>query len=98
MICEYCGSRFEREGENVIKIEAYQNPIRTVQSKMVVNNEIIAETDGEMLGRYVTESLAHNLAKEVEKYMEVQVEADPVMGRAVAHARVRFVDPKYSFY
>lgn len=95
-VCEYCGSRYRIHDDNLIRIETYQNPIKTYMAEMLVPDEyVIIDADG--ISEYAVDSLAHKLADAFKENMDVKLEHDPRMNVQRMTARVRIVEPKYLF-
>lgn len=89
MRCDYCGAVFERDKEFVI--HQIENPkVITLKTVMRVDNDI-AKMDG--YEKYLVGHMAHNLAEQIVKYMDVTVQDDPSHCQVMTYARVRVVPP-----
>ena len=78
-ICEYCGSRYERKnGDQVIRIETFQNPVRTFAAKTMISNEAIMAMGEEKAAEYSIRELTHNLAESLTPYLTVEKEYNPM--------------------
>jgi len=68
MKCEYCGTAYAEDNENVFRIETYKAPVETLKCKAALPRELIIR-DPEMATRYAYEKIAHKLAESLMPYM-----------------------------
>lgn len=97
MKCEYCGTQYKRDHEQIIKVETYQNPCKVYKTQMMIPEEEIKHLGEEEIAKIAINTLSRNLAEAIKPNMEIHQEYDPMNMHQVITARVRIVEPKYVF-
>ena len=92
MTCEYCGTRYKEERGNVLRVEMFQNPVRTLKSKMVLNGKYFKANPQEC-AEYAIKQLARDFAECIAPYMDVHYEYNPCECTAELSARIKVVEP-----
>lgn len=95
--CEYCGTQYKRDYDNVLRIETYQSPCRTYKTQMVIPKEEIKYLGQETVSEIAIKQLSRNLAEAIAPNMELHTEYDPCYMQQKITARVRIVEPNYRF-
>lgn len=95
--CEYCGSQFENNNGNLIRIETFQNPCKVYETSMCVPVEEIRAYGEEKISEFAINRLSRNLAEAIAPNLELHTEYDPGLMSQRISARVRIVEPKYMF-
>lgn len=95
--CEYCGTCYKREHDEVLRIETYQNPCKVYESKIEISHEAIKAYGEEEVSKMAIRQLSRNLAEAIAPNMEMRTEYDPMYCQQRISARVRIVEPKYMF-
>ena len=92
MICEYCGTQYKEESGNVIKIETFTNPVRTLASKMVIDNFALTMNPVEY-SEYAIKKLAVKFAECLVPFMNIQSSIDPCTDHVILDAKIKVIDP-----
>ena len=95
--CEYCGSKYKADNERVIRIETYQNPVRTLIAKTCVTDDVVKDIGEEKAAEYSIKNLTRNLAESLAPMLTIEKEYDPQCMRHIITAKVRVVEPDYRF-
>lgn len=95
--CEYCGTQYRDEIDQVVRVETYTNPIRVYKSQMMVNDYEMNAVGHEEIARFAVNNLARNLADAIAENMEVETTYDPRLMSHRMTAKIRIVEPKYLF-
>ena len=96
-ICEYCGSKYKADNDGVIRIETYQNPVRTLIAKTCVTDDVVKDIGEEKAAEYSIKNLTRNLAESLAPMLTIEKEYDPQCMRHIITAKVRVVEPDYRF-
>lgn len=96
-ICEYCGSKYKADNEGVIRIETYQNPVRTLIAKTYMSDDVVKDIGEEKASEYSIKNLTRNLAESLAPMLTIEKEYDPQCMRHIITAKVRVVEPNYRF-
>lgn len=97
MICEYCGTRYEKNNDNVLRIETYRVPPAMLEGYVVYPRELALAVDPGDLSKMVCGQLATKIADELAKYIDYAVQEDPVSQNVTVRGRVRVLPPGYRF-
>ena len=95
--CDYCGSKYKANNEGVIRIETYQNPVRTLMAKMYMTDDAVKGIGEEKAAEYSIKNLSSNLAESLAPMLTIEKEYDPQYMRHIITAKVRVVEPDYRF-
>ena len=95
--CDYCGSKYKADNEGVIRIETYQNPVRTLIAKTYVSDDVVKGIGEEKAAEYSIKNLSRNLAESLAPMLTIEKEYDPQYMRHIITAKVRVVEPDYRF-
>lgn len=95
--CHYCGTQYERNNDNLIRIETFQNPCKVYQSQIMIPMEDVYKIGEERTSKIAIRQLSRNLADAIAPNMEMCVETDPRACAQRITAKVRIVEPKYIF-
>jgi len=97
--CSYCGTRYYKNNnsDNLIRIETYQNPIRTYGASIELNKHEYDIMGKEDASKMAIDMLSHKLADALAENMELDTEFDPSRMCQKISARVRIIEPKYMF-
>ena len=97
MRCEYCGTQYEQKHDQIVRVETCQVRPVTLQAAASYPKELIdvigaADISREMCGR-----MARDIAEELTKYIDYQVQEDPYTNTVIARGRVRVLPSGYRF-
>ena len=92
MTCEYCGTQYKEEYGNLIRIETFTNPVRTLASQMALDNFALKMNPKEY-SEYVIKRLATNFAECPVPFMDIHSSIDSNRGQMILDARVKVVEP-----
>ena len=92
MTCEYCGTGFKEENDNLIRIETFQNPVVTLGQSIRVNHRDFYESP-EQIAEWAIKHLANEFAKVIAPYMDIEYRFDPFEAGHILDARIKIVNP-----
>ena len=92
MICEYCGTRYKEEYGNVLRVETFQNPVRTLASRVVVD-DFAMRTSPQEYSEFAIKQLARQFAECIAPYMDIQHSFDSSTRISRLDARIKIVEP-----
>ena len=95
MRCDYCGAVFKCDVDHPFIYQIEHPKIVPLKTVMRVDRRI-ATMDG--YGRCVADSVAHSLAEQMVKYMDVITQDDPMRDEVIVSARVRVVPPNVDIW
>lgn len=95
MICEYCGTQF-REEYNEIRVVTYNPLAHTLGANVTIPKELAVRSPREM-SEYAIRKLSEEFASGIAQYMEVQTMAEPITDEVMFRARLRVLDSGYRF-
>lgn len=93
MKCEYCDTEYKREGDDVIRIETFRNPVELFECAADIPREMILR-DPNMASRYACNTIARKLAESVMPYMMFETCEDPLHHQTRLTGMIRVVIPK----
>jgi hypothetical protein len=92
MTCEYCGTGFKEEHDNLIRIETFHNPVVTLgQSIRIDHHDFYMSPD--QLSKYAIEKLAREFAEVIAPYMDIESRFSPYDSAHILDARIKIVKP-----
>ena len=97
MICEYCGTRYEKKNDDVLRIETYRASPITLEGRVAYPRELARAVDPGELSKMVCGQLATKIADELAKYIDYAVQEDPISDHVTVRGRVRVLPPGYRF-
>ena len=92
MTCEYCGTGFKNEHDNLIRIETFQNPVVTLGKSIMIDYRDFCMSP-DQLSKYAIEKLAHGYAEVIAPYMDIESRFDPYNAAHILDARIKIVNP-----
>lgn len=97
MRCEYCGTQYEQQYDRIVRVETYQIQPVTLQATASYPKELIDVVGAADISREMCGRMARDIAEELTKYIDYQVQEDPCADRLIARGRVRVLPPGYKF-
>ena len=92
MICEYCGTKYKKEYGDIIRIETFTNPVRTLASQMALDNYALKLNPKEY-SEYAIRELAVEFAECLVPFMDIHSSIDSNRGQMILDARIKVVEP-----
>lgn len=92
MTCEYCGTQYKEEYGNVIRIETFTNPVRTLASKTALDDFALKMNPKEY-SEYAIKKLAVEFAECLVPFMDIHSSIDSNRGQTILDARIKVVEP-----
>ena len=92
MTCEYCGTQYKEEYNNVLRVETFQNPIRTLACKRLLDRKVLM-TNPQEYSEFTIRSLAGQFAEVIAPYMYLESSLDFETGRIVMDAKIKIIEP-----
>lgn len=97
MICEYCGTRYEKKNNDMLRIETYTVTPVMLDGYVAYPKEFALAVDPGELSKMVCGQLATKIADELAKYIDYAVQEDPISDHVTVRGRVRVLPPGYRF-
>lgn len=96
--CEYCGTYYEKPATANATLKVIQAPANIIplSACAAVDKEIIV-ANGELAAKYVRSEMAHKLATELAKYMDIITYEEPRTYQIMVKGRIRVVAPEYRY-
>jgi len=92
MTCEYCGTEYKEEYGNIVRIETFTNPVRTIASTMALD-KFALQMNPKEYSEYAIRKLAIELAECLVPFMNIHPSFDLGREQIILDARVKVVEP-----
>ena len=92
MTCEYCGTQYKEEYSNVLKVEMFQNPVRTLATRIVID-DFAMRTSPKDYSEFAIKELARQFAECIAPYMDIQHTFDSRTRISRLDAKIKVVEP-----
>ena len=92
MKCDYCGTQYKKENEQVFRIETFQGRVQTFKSAYNITDEYLVRHPKEA-SELAIRHVANQLADIIAPYCEYEVEDDPIIRQKRIYARIKIVEP-----
>ncbi len=95
MTCEYCGTKYKRDDDwaKPIRIETYQNPVRTYTARVGIDAYDVRNNDPEIISRIAVEELSRELSKVIAPNMVIESQRDIRYGGYNIYGTIKVVTP-----
>lgn len=97
MRCEYCGTQYEQKHDKIVRVETYQVSPVTLQASVCFGKEDADFLGPAVMSRQICGRMASEIAEELVKYIEYQIQEEPYTSSVIARGRVRVLPPDYRF-
>lgn len=96
--CEYCGTYYEKPATAGATLKVIQTTANIIPLSVdaVVDKEMIM-LNGELAAKYVCSEMAHKLATELVKHMDIITYEEPRTCQVMVKGRIRVVAPEYRY-
>lgn len=94
MKCEYCGTQYKIENDQILRIETFHNPVETFSAAEVISREMILKLGPENASEYAMHHLASKLAECISTVMQVTTKYDYNRDLQMVRGTVKFVRPE----
>lgn len=91
--CEYCDTEYKREGDDIIRIETFRNPVVPLKCGVSISREMLMN-DPERTVRYVYGKIAEKLADSIMPYMIFENHDDVERCQTQIVGMIRVVNPE----
>lgn len=92
MQCEFCGTQYKKEKEEVFRIETFQGKIQTFKSAFDIPDEFLLHNPQEA-SEIAVHHVANQLAGMIAPYCEYMVADDPMRCQKQVRAIIKIVEP-----
>lgn len=92
MTCEYCGTGFKEENDNLIRIETFQNPVVTLGKSIWVRHRDFYESP-EQMAEWTIRRLSEQFAEVIAPYMDLEYRFDPYTASHILDAKIKIINP-----
>lgn len=97
LVCEYCGTQYKQEWDNIIKIETFQNPVKTIATRIHVSpDELINFAKDENFTKYLAQRLQRQIAEGISPFIKCEIEENYIAGGINISGYMRGVIPKHT--
>ena len=96
MTCEYCGTKFKRDNDDVIRIETFRNPVKTFTACVDISDDDLASYDGKTIAQWAINSLVSKLSESLYDNMIVEDVHDIAYLKHRIRGTIKLVEPKES--
>ena len=93
MRCEYCGTQYEKNNENVYRIETFNSPVHTFESVYEIDDDVLSHYSPQDISRIVMNRLSDQLAQIITPYCEYETVRDFRNFSHKVRARIKIVEP-----
>ena len=97
MRCEYCGTQYEQQHDRIVRVETYQVSPVTLQASVSFGREYFDVIGAADMSKEICGRMASEIAEELVKYIEYQIQEEPYTSSVIARGRVRVLPPDYRF-
>lgn len=92
MTCEYCGTQYKEENNNVFRVEHVELPVREFATRVnIVDHGIYNQNE---IVEMAIHKIAADLARNIAPYCELSMERDPATMSTNIYGRIRFIPSK----
>ncbi len=93
MKCEYCGTEYERQGEDaVIRIETFRNPVRTFRACVSISDNDVTKSP-DLMSEVALRQLKTKLSEAIASNMVVDVVHDINYMTQKVYGTIKIVEP-----
>lgn len=93
MKCEYCGTAYERQGDDVIiRVETFRNPVRTFTACVGVDDNEISQ-DPDRIAYIAMHRLIEELSKTIAPNLVLQTYHDTSRMQTKVYGTIKIVQP-----
>lgn len=93
MTCEYCGTAYKKDHNNLIRIETFHNPVQTFAASVAMDPYLLTELGPKKASEIAMDQLVHELSECIAPMMEVYSEYRLDSGTHVVNGRIKVVQP-----
>lgn len=97
MVCRYCGTHYERNHEDTIKITYHPGPRPEVLQCIAEIPDSFVTIPSEEIKNCIHSQITRKIAESLEPFAEYQVAEDPVRRTHLVRGRVRVLPPGHEF-
>lgn len=100
MICEYCGTHYKMEHEELmpLRIEHFSSPVRVFKTQHAVSDELMhSGISPDAIADHVMCNMRDQLAKAIAECMEMETHFEPKTMQQIFTAKIRIVEPDFRF-
>lgn len=73
MTCEYCGTQYTLKDDNLLRIETFTNPIKTIGAEMVIHKEdLLRAGETSKVMEFCVKRLAAQMAEQLYDCMQIR--------------------------
>lgn len=94
--CEYCGTQYKDEFDNLVRIQYCVEPIDTYGAIVNVSNFEL-EAMGEKSGEIISETLARKLTEVIKRNISISVNNDPHHCNQIFKGTIKVVRPIHDY-
>ena len=76
MRCEYCGTQYKIEHDQILRIETYSNPVEIFNAEQIISHEMMVALGAEKASEIALKRLSWKLAECITPMMRVETEYD----------------------
>ena len=92
--CEYCGTQYKDDFDNIIRVETYMNPVDTYRSQVIVPRNIVQQMGDKMASEYVIGKLTRELSDVIAKNMVITARNSMETDAQVFSGTIKIIRPE----
>jgi len=94
MTCEYCGTHYKKDSDNIIRVETFTNPVIRIVEKTVIPGIEVRCIGAEDITRIAMSSIQQKIAAALTDVMKYDVEFKPEINVYEIRGELRAVIPQ----
>lgn len=94
MKCEYCGTQYKSHNNQIIRVETFRNPVKTLCAECRISKFDVANIGSDNAARHITNRLSAMFAQEIEDIIQLDAVYDPARMEYHIHGMLKVVIPE----
>lgn len=92
--CEYCGTQYKNEFDNLIKIETFTNPVDTYKGRVIISRQTLKQMGETVASEYVINTLTRELSKAIASNMVIELRNDIGLDAQIFDRTIKVIRPE----
>jgi len=92
--CEYCGTQYKDEFDNIVRVEMYTNPVDTYITKVAVDANFLNQMGAEATSAYVMDRMTRELANFITKNLLITAKRDLEHNAQIFSGTLKVIRPE----
>ncbi len=91
--CEYCGTQYKSEQDQIIRIETYHNPVRSIKSSVRLDHKMVLQLGPEAAAEIVMREITRELSKSLAPFIKLTNYMDYRTCQNIVDGEIKIVQP-----